>query len=214
MTKKQAEYEKELKRIKRFIKNAEKRGYFFGDIIPKRPARITQKAIEDLKYLTTERLYAKGKYIDKTTGEVLSGTEGRKLERQKAYARGVAAKADRNRLPIKSEKNREAKSQLIIDNFKETLGRFPNAAGAKYLLNWLNELVNTYGKDAVADMLSEAVRNGVIISTIDLYEETKTLDYILKVRNYLPDNDIINDEMWEKLREQAEVDENWSLGVE
>ena len=44
------EFKKELKRIKRFIHNARKRGYEFDDNdLPKQPKRITSKKLEEIK---------------------------------------------------------------------------------------------------------------------------------------------------------------------
>ena len=49
LTKNQIEYNKQVRRIKNFIKRAEKRGYEFNeDILPKTPKRITKQAIKRL----------------------------------------------------------------------------------------------------------------------------------------------------------------------
>ena len=43
-------FKKELYRIKRFIRNARKRGYEFDDnVLPKQPKRITRKKLEEIK---------------------------------------------------------------------------------------------------------------------------------------------------------------------
>ena len=50
LTKNQIEYNKQVRRIKNFIKRAEKRGYEFNeDILPKTPKRITKQAIKRLE---------------------------------------------------------------------------------------------------------------------------------------------------------------------
>lgn len=81
----QRAYAKQVKRIKQFIARAEKRGYRFeADIIPQTPKRITKTAIENLKHLTPARLYDKATTIDYDTGEIISGTEGRRNERKES----------------------------------------------------------------------------------------------------------------------------------
>lgn len=81
----QRAYAKQVKRIKQFIARAEKRGYRFeADIIPQTPKRITKTVIENLKHLTPARLYEKATTIDYDTGEIISGTEGRRNERKES----------------------------------------------------------------------------------------------------------------------------------
>ena len=88
LTPNQREYAKQLQRIKSAVKRAEKRGYIFSsDIIPQTPNRITKKAIQDLQALTVHKLYGKAEYIVPETGELVSGTEGRKIERKKSASK-------------------------------------------------------------------------------------------------------------------------------
>ena len=96
----QRAYAKQVKRIKQFIARAEKRGYRFeADIIPQTPKRITKTAIENLKHLTPARLYEKATTIDYDTGEIISGTEGRRNERKES-----ARKAQETRQRKQSQK--------------------------------------------------------------------------------------------------------------
>ena len=86
-------WEKEINRIKRFIKRATKRGYKFDFELPDTPKRITQKMLKELRAETTPtKLYAQAEYSDLTTGEILTGKEGRKRERQKASKKGQQTK--------------------------------------------------------------------------------------------------------------------------
>lgn len=84
-TQNQREYAKQVQRIKNAVKRAEKRGYIFAsDIIPQTPTRITKSAIKKLQELTAAKLYGLAEYTVPETGELISGTEGRKLERKKS----------------------------------------------------------------------------------------------------------------------------------
>lgn len=105
----QIQYEKQLKRIKQFVRRAEKRGYYFPeDIIPQKLKRPTKKSVEKLARLTPESLYKKSQYVIKETGELISGVEGRKAERKE-----VAKKAKESR-----KYNVEAQKQLIQVNLE------------------------------------------------------------------------------------------------
>lgn len=84
------EFNKELRRIKRFIKSAEKRGFIFelSEHALSRPKRITEKSVNKLKKLTPELLYKKS-YAYTDSGERISGKYKRTLERS-ASARKAA----------------------------------------------------------------------------------------------------------------------------
>lgn len=94
-TQNQLEYKKELSRIKRFIKRAEKRGYTFNFDIPDLPKRVTKKSIEKLKRETTpEKLYEKSFYGGFASyGEKVAGKEGLKLERSARSQKAAKTRA-------------------------------------------------------------------------------------------------------------------------
>lgn len=77
-------YAKERARVKTFIRRAEKRGYSFPEsIIPSIPKRKTEASIRKLRKLSKDVLYEKATYGGEATqGEIVSGKEGLKLERQ------------------------------------------------------------------------------------------------------------------------------------
>lgn len=92
------EYNRELKRIQQFLRRASKRGYIWGDnVIPKRPKKITEKSVAKLKRLTPDVLYKKGEYLDTSTGELLSGTKGRALERKRATEKAQETRRHKRR---------------------------------------------------------------------------------------------------------------------
>ena len=85
----QQQWKKEMERIERFQKSASKRGFYFpDDLLPQQPKRITKKALEHLANLTPEEQYKKAVYLDKKTGDMLKGSEGRKIERSRASKKG------------------------------------------------------------------------------------------------------------------------------
>jgi hypothetical protein len=63
-------YNKELRRIERFMRAAEKRGFTFLTDIPEKKPTPTKRDVERLKKLTPEKLYSRAYYIDDSGNEV------------------------------------------------------------------------------------------------------------------------------------------------
>lgn len=102
------EYNRELKRIQQFLRRASKRGFIWTDnVIPKRPKRITEKSVAKLKRLTPDVLYKKGKYVDTSTGELLSGAKGIALERKAAEKAKETRKAKKSKTKKEHDKNKQ-----------------------------------------------------------------------------------------------------------
>lgn len=79
------EYQKELNRIKRFVKTANKRGYSFDtNPIPKEVKNPTKKSVERLKKITSKSLYSKATYFDPILQVRVSGTEEQMLIRSRS----------------------------------------------------------------------------------------------------------------------------------
>lgn len=155
-------YEKELNRIKRFIRSAEKRGYRFDkSIIPERPKRYTKKQVENLKELTATKLYHKATYLDPVTGKVVGGLRGRKLERQAAAKKGQETKRRKARA---AQPRRVANaSTIVLNNVRSLINEYPTA-GAMYLEKILNREIANYGESAVARALMEAPEDMVALA--------------------------------------------------
>lgn len=116
-------YSKQLKRIKQFIRRAEKRGFIFEeDVIPQKPKKVTKASVRKLEKLTPEKLYKKSLYLEESTGEVEEAQKRRKEERKQsarkaAKTRKQRQKDRRNWTKEDAEKNRE---QLPVEG-KESL---------------------------------------------------------------------------------------------
>lgn len=128
LTVNQQAWNKEINRIKRFIRRAEKRGYIFNFEIPERPSRVTKKQLNLIKAITPNVLYSKADYIaDYDTGEVIPGLEGRALERhqsalkaartRRARRTGITAETGQG-LSLASE---ERLCQIAINNIRDLI---------------------------------------------------------------------------------------------
>lgn len=201
---KQASYQKayarQEKRIKQFIRRAEKRGYHFTEnVLPKKPKRITQASIRKLAKLTPEKLYKKAVYGGEATyGEIVKGTEGVKQERK--FRAKKSAQTRKYRLAeqtqettstddfIPHEKLLEDRTffdTAVISGFKHHVRQF-NEVASNLLLGWLNRLLETNDVHDVATMLNEGAENGNIITYQVVYSSDKIHEYISNMLNYLP----------------------------
>lgn len=122
ITPNQREWKKELKRLHQFIHRAEKRGYTFPDnVIPETPTRITKKQLSKIKGLNPQTLYGQAQYFDSETGQTLTGTEGRKLERERAAQKGAETKRKKNSPPHEED--------LVLRTIEQMIGEwspYPN----------------------------------------------------------------------------------------
>lgn len=71
-TKNQIAFEREVKRLTRFVKQAEKQGVYFPEppVPAVMPKRVTKKALQRLQLMTKSEVQSKGYIIDTATGEV------------------------------------------------------------------------------------------------------------------------------------------------
>lgn len=140
-------YAKERNRIRSFLRRASKRGYQFPEgIIPAIPKRKTEASIRKLKKLTKDVLYEKAIYGGSASyGEIVSGKEGLKLEREARAKRAIETR--------KAKKEAEQRFWTSIDGTKVPVTDKPALAYAQTV----NDLV---------DKLKE------IISTMDVYYYT------------------------------------------
>lgn len=166
MTSNQKLWLKELNRIKRFIRSASKRGYDFSQIkLPTRPKRVTKKSIQLLQGLTPKVLYAKATYR-KYNGEIISGTDRRKEERQVAALKAAQTREKTRELKKRIEKYIEENAKPVED---EVIG------GADYK-EIPNEIIM---KDGMAidpktgEVLFELDSEGVVFSATDVIENFK-----------------------------------------
>lgn len=229
----QREYAKQVKRIKQAISRAVKRGYMFADdILPQKPKRVTAKAIERLKEITTNVLYSKAEYVDFTTGEIMSGEEGVKQER-KERARKASETRKRNKRKQYTPNN-EYDTQysnpnneydthysipnddystqygsmfatVVISNYKAQIRNF-NDVAYNMLSTWLDGLIAKYGEEDVAIMLNDGAENGNIVTYKIVYSHEKLTQYVSNMLDYLPE---VGEISREEILEAFEQMEDW-----
>ena len=227
----QRAYAKQVKRIKQFIRRAEKRGYQFTEsVIPQKPKRVTQASIRKLAQLTPEKLYQKAVYGGEASyGEIIKGTEGIKAERkvraQKSAQTRKYRQANPTQVPtntpgfVPPENISEDESffeNVVISQWYATLATFSNGEAYSLLRSWMGNTVRTEGKHNTAIMLQEGAENGHLLTWEVVYKHDNAVLYIGYMLDYLPDEGILyKEEMLDKIEymkrlgDALEQNEDW-----
>ena len=155
LTKNQIAFKKQLTRIKNFIRRATKRGYEFSDdIIPTMPKRVTKKSIEKIKNIKPKDLYSKASYLDKSTGEIVSGSTGRKIERNLSTQKAKETrKNNTNKRHSNNNKNYTTYETVIMRNFYEYIKTFTSNKIRDSLFGMIKSLEHEQGTTEVAKAL-------------------------------------------------------------
>ena len=155
LTKNQIAFKKQVTRIKNFIRRATKRGYEFSDdIIPTMPKRVTNKSIEKIKNIKPKDLYSKASYLDKSTGEIVSGSIGRKIERNLSTQKAKETrKNNNNKRHSNNNKNYITYETVIMKNFYEYIKSFTSNKIRDSLFGMIKTLEYEQGRTEVAKAL-------------------------------------------------------------
>lgn len=172
LTPNQAAWNKEFKRIQRFIKNASKRGFTF-DVEIEKPSRVTKKQLEKIRSLKPKELYKQSTYIIPETGEEVTGTEGRSYERSQAQ--------------LKSRQNIPRESKLVLNAILHQLNTWKpdysmrgwmkqkKMSDRDELDNMLAAFITEKGEDQAALILqqnADRVNNAIFIILYDSNDES------------------------------------------
>ena len=155
LTKNQIAFKKQVTRIKNFIRRATKRGYEFSDnVIPNMPKRVTKKSIEKIKNIKPKDLYSKASYLDKSTGEIVSGSIGRKIERNLSTQKAKETrKNNNNKRHSNNNKNYITYETVIMKNFYEYIKSFTSNKIRDSLYGMIKTLEYEQGRTEVAKAL-------------------------------------------------------------
>ena len=155
LTKNQIAFKKQVTRIKNFIRRATKRGYEFSDnVIPSMPKRVTKKSIEKIKNIKPKDLYSKASYLDKSTGEIVSGSTGRKIERNLSTQKAKETrKNNNNKRHSNNNKNYITYETVIMKNFYEYIKSFTSNKIRDSLFGMIKTLEYEQGRTEVAKAL-------------------------------------------------------------
>ncbi len=204
LTKNQIEFNKQVKRVKNFIRRATKRGFTFDVDIPSMPKRVTQKALNAVKNLTPDVLYKKAQYVSVDTGELMTGTEGRAYERKQAakHRREAKQTASVSVLDIPVVDTPVIMVDEVLDKVMSEIAQWQpltswneNYAVRKEndrdkLYDLMNSMVSTHGKETVAMRLEREATRVTDIINIILYCDSEEEAFI--PRHYVELLEIMN----------------------
>lgn len=212
-------YSKQVKRIKQFMRRAEKRGYQFSEnVLPQKPKRVTQASVRKLAKLTPEKLYQKATYGGLASyGEIVPGTEGVKLERSLRAKKSAETRKYRLAEPkqeptntkgfIPPENISEDESffdAVVITGFKAHVRQF-NEHASNLLLSWLDRILATNDVHDVATMLNDGAEAGLIINYQIVYSQDKLTQYMSEMLDYLPEaGELFKAEMMDAMEEEED----------
>lgn len=115
-----APYNKELRRIERFMRSAEQRGFTFLTDIPEQKAKPTKRDVERLKKLTPEKLYSRAYYTDDSGNQVpASPQRGGKWMPTKSGQITVGGKKQNYQAAMRAAYKRMARAQAERRESKE-----------------------------------------------------------------------------------------------
>lgn len=212
-------YSKQVKRIKQFIRRAEKRGYQFSeDALPQRPKRVTQASVRKLAKLTPEKLYKKAVYGGLASeGEIVPATVGVKFERSLIAKKAAETRKYRLARPAQEPTNTpgfvppENISEdgtffdaVVITGFKAHVRQF-NEHASNLLLSWLDRILATNDVHDVATMLNDGAEAGLIVTYQIVYSQDKLTQYMSEMLDYLPEaGPVFKAEMMDAMEEEED----------
>lgn len=188
-------YYKEQRRINRFVKAAEKRGFIFNlKILPPQPKKITKASVRRLKKITPETLYKKASY-QTDDFRIISGVEGRKLERSMAAKKQASTPSHQK--PTTSQATRKGPPSIVdsvLATVEELIARFPDGniwtdwqeklhrKHKNMLEGMLNTQIMLYGRATIAYRFENAAAQVVDLAEQIIYGDSKEEDFQIDIQ--------------------------------
>ena len=208
-------YNKELRRINRFIKAAEKRGFIFNlKILPPHPKKITKASVQRLKKITPETLYKKASY-QTDDFRIISGVEGRKLERSRAAKKQTSPPSQRKSTTSQGpRKGPPSIVDSVLATVEELIARFPDGniwtdwqeklhrKHKNMLEGMLNTQIMLYGRATIAYRFEKAAAQVVDLVEQIIYGDSKEEDFQIDIQamaRIIKGENLNNEEILESL---------------
>lgn len=191
------EYMNERKRVLRFMRRAMERGYIFPERLFHEHKTINKKAVESLKKLTGKELYKKAQYSGWYVPEgkvVVSGEEGRKLER-KAAAQKAKETRERKKHDTKLPPQDDMFARTVVQNYINRIEQSPTiirkgepeGGAKKLLLSWINQMIKENGYLGTSEMILKGEESGTLLTFKVLNYFDIAVQYIGMMIVYLPE---------------------------
>lgn len=161
----------EIKRIKRFIREAEKRGYVFSEnVIPKMPKVATAATVRKYQAINPKGLYKKAAYYDQ--GKKISGSKRRAEERSEAAKKAAQTRKINRTVKVLKEVQRIIAEWTPNPAWSDDLASMKEQDKNK-LENMLNAAIATEGEYAVAKRLEDKYAEVIELVYAIIYGQSK-----------------------------------------
>lgn len=198
--------QRHIRRIKRFISSAEKRGYSFPQELKE---NLTTYSVQKLKTLTPQRLYKQATY---GTGEyTMSGERARYIERSTSAKKGARTRARRqwirehqaeiNAIDTSSydyDDYTPKFTDIVLSNIEEMIEQAKSHKWAQIVSNgnildaYLQQEISNYGRDKVATACEQAPDEtkaqalACLQSSNDEQAKAHALSMVMVIRGHIP----------------------------
>ena len=211
-------YKQQRRRIQRFISTHEKRGYSFGNVLPRIPKKITQASVRRLEKITPQYLYQRGQYGGELSyGEIVSAKRGLILEKQEhkrvkeeqkllqqreIKARQYHTNAKGFKVPTNISSDKSLYDHSVIQGFRINLLNYNEHANL-ILNTWLDKILAIRDIHDVAVMLERGADAGYLVNRKIVYDRTQMNNYMSAMLDYLPDvGPLTKSEIMEAMEEE------------
>lgn len=228
-------YTKQLSRVKALVSGAESRGYVFDEellaklVRTKSSTKLTQFDVLELKGLNSHTIYSFAEYVDPETGEVLSGEEGRELERKRSAAKGVRTKEWKKKsfelIPETSATPYPTEQEIGYNNLMSLLRTVSEGGSsiifgvdqqyqrnATGMLNTVDRAIDTIGLRAFLELLKTPEGEYLLTKAYDAIfdsDDYQAREWCSHLEHLLHRNNLISDEELKQI--QDERNEMWEL---
>ena len=167
-------YRKERKRVLAARRRLEKQGFLLNSEAPSIPKRITEGSIRALKKITPSKLRETSLWMDYTTGTIIEGYRRNTIRKlRKAQKTEDEYDASDMYSTIEVEDNSDLKTSIIIDNFIHEVKLIGFNEIENIVLSWMNSYIHMMGRDAFAQLLTDAASQGIQLEVSE-YDSEKS----------------------------------------
>lgn len=159
-------FQKEINRLKRLVKQAEKKGItFLSSPLPEQPKRVTEKRLQEIRAIKLRDIEAKGFTVDKQTGELkpVKTVARRSSKSAVEKSAGINVSAPQtSHLNAPSEDVPETPEEqapeeaVIIDLLRQEIISGRNPQTSAYLLGYLEDTLDEIGLENLVQRLKQA----------------------------------------------------------
>ncbi len=197
-TQAEKEYKKQRRRIQRFIKSAEKRGYMFDQrVLPDVPKRITKASVQRLAKIRPSVLYKKAVYTT-LNNEIVSGEEGRQLERKAAVKKQQRTRKIKqvDASGITKAGQPPSRTDSVLSTIEDLISRFPDGYDwptflyelhdrhKNVLAGMLKMQITLYGRNVVAMRLAKSTDDVVELAERIIYGDSKEEAFQIDINSF------------------------------